>query len=120
MNNAPTTERFVQAVPIDVSNLEAATAFWTAVTGGTFEASLNADCRESVLRCGTYLMLRQVSEEAPAKKPVHVDISVPNVSHALNSVRSLGGHKVGRSTCGEHDSVFCLDPDGNDFCLVAA
>lgn len=120
MSSALATKPLVQAVPIDVANLDQAVAFWTAVTGGAFEASLNADCRESVLRCGTYLVLRQVSEEAPAKKPVHVDISVPNVRHALNSVRSLGGHKVGKSKCGRHDSVFCLDPDGNDFCLVAA
>jgi predicted enzyme related to lactoylglutathione lyase len=120
VNITPTNHRFVQAVPIDVSDIEAATVFWTSVTGGTFEASFNEDCRESVLRCGTYLVLRQVTEDAPAKQPVHVDIPVANIGDAIDSVRSLGGHKVGKSNCGHPGSVFCLDPDGNDFCLVAA
>jgi predicted enzyme related to lactoylglutathione lyase len=119
MSNTATTERFVQVVPIDVSNIENATAFWTAVTGGTFEVSFNADCRESMLRSGTYLVLRQVTEDAPAKQPVHVDVLVTSVGDALDNVRAFGGHKVGKSDCGRTGSVFCLDPDGNDFCLVA-
>jgi predicted enzyme related to lactoylglutathione lyase len=110
----------VRAVPIDVGHLDQSVAFWTAVTGATFGASLTDDCREAVLRCGTYLILRQVSGDAPAKKPVHVDICVLNVGDALDRVRSLGGYKVGKSKCGQPGSVFCLDPDGNDFCLVAA
>jgi predicted enzyme related to lactoylglutathione lyase len=118
MSNALPTESFVEAVPIDVADIDEAVVFWTAITGSTFGASFNRDCRESVLRCGTYIVLRQVSQEAPAQKPVHVDIVVPSINDAVDVVRALGGHKVGRSKCGDSGSVFCLDPDGNDFCLV--
>ncbi len=110
----------LEAMVIDVSDLERADRFWSAVTGYVFGPSYTPQCRATVMpESGIRLVLQLVPETKGAKNRVHLDIEVPDLDGALEQVETLGGYLVSRvSNPGAGSLVICADPDGNEFCLV--
>ena len=110
----------IEAVTVDVADLDRAMAFWSAVLGVTFGPSVMPQFRRGTVAPGVALVLQQVPEsKPPLKNRMHMDVEVAVVDEALRQVEALGGSFV-RAV---HDEGFdpfyvCADPDGNEFCLT--
>lgn len=112
----------LEAIVIDVADLEIAMEFWSSVTGYTFGPSVTLQYRATVMPdSGLKLILQQVPETKAAKNRVHLDIEVSDLEHALLQVETLGGSLVERVHIPDVGSlIICADPDGNEFCLIPA
>lgn len=120
------------SISIDVPNLEAGVAFYTAafglaekfrpVPGVAVLGGLNVDLCILEKAAG--------SQPSPNTKdsrkyerhwtPVHLDISVNDLPAALLRVEALGAKREQVFENPEHGSAaFCADPFGHGFCLLA-
>lgn len=110
---------FVEALVIDVSDLERGIAFWSAVIGQEFGPSVEPNFKRAKLPSGLAIVVQQVAETKTSKNRAHLDIEVADLGIALERVEAIGGTMVDRVD-NEHDShLVCADPDGNEFCLTA-
>ena len=109
---------FIEAIVIDVSDLDRSMAFWTAVTGQTFGPSFEPNFRRARFERGPALVLQEVREVKSGKNRVHLDIEVSNLDEALRRVTSVGGRLVTRVDNEFGSLVVCADSDGNEFCLT--
>ena len=112
------SKEFIEAVVLDVSDLGKSAAFWTAIIGGNFGPSFEANFRRAKFKRGPDLVLQEVPEVKSGKNRVHLDIEVPDLEEGLHRVNSAGGRLVTRvdNEFGSH--IVCADPDGNEFCLT--
>lgn len=110
----------LEAIVIDVVNLERAMQFWSPLMGYAFGPSFTPQCRATVMpESGIRLVLQQVPETKQAKNHMHIDIEVPDLEQALKQVEALGGRLVRRvHNQGVGSLIVCADPDDNEFCLV--
>ena len=109
---------FIEAIVIDVSDLDRSMAFWTAITGQTFGPSFEPNFRRARFEHGPALVLQEVQEVKSGKNRVHLDIEVSDLDEALRRVTSEGGRLVTRVDNEFGSLVVCADPDGNEFCLT--
>ena len=109
---------FIEAIVIDVSDLDRSMAFWTAVTGQTFGPSFEPNFRRARFEHGPALVLQEVREVKSGKNRVHLDIEVSDLDEALQRVTFAGGRLVTRVDNEFGSLVVCADPDGNEFCLT--
>ena len=109
----------VEAVVIDVSDLDRAMVFWSALTGLQFGPSDEPHFRQVKLASGLNIALQEVPEAKVGKNRVHLDLQVQNVEAALKRVEAIGGTFVARVDNQIAYHVVCADPDGNEFCLEA-
>ena len=110
--------RFIEAIVIDVSDLDRSMAFWTAITGQGFGPSFEPNFRRATFEHGPALVLQEVREVKSGKNRVHLDIEAPDFEEALRRVTSVGGRIVTRVDNEFGSLVVCADPDGNEFCLT--
>ena len=112
----------LEAIVVDVGDLERAMKFWSSLTGYAFGTSFTPPCRAALMaESGIRLVLQQVPEKKIVKNRVHLDIEVSDLEQALVQVETLGGRLVKRvPNPGVGPFVICADPDDNEFCLVSA
>ncbi len=111
----------LEAIVVDVSDLERAMKFWSSLTGYTFGPSFTPQCRATVMpESGIRLVLQRVPEKKAVKNRMHLDIEVSDLEQALKQVETIGGRIVERvPNPGVGPFIVCADPDGNEFCLVS-
>jgi predicted enzyme related to lactoylglutathione lyase len=111
----------LEAMVIDVSDLDEASAFWSAVVGQEFGASFETNFRRAKLPMGVDLVLQEVHEAKSGKNRAHLDVEVIDLELGLQRVLAIGGTLVQRVDNPNGDSLLvCADPDGNEFCLTIA
>ncbi len=109
----------LEAIVIDVTDIDRASAFWSALMGQDFGASFEPNFRRAKLPIGVDLVLQEVPELKAGKNRVHLDIDVTNLSASLERVLAIGDRPVQRVDNTNGDPlVVCADPDGNEFCLT--
>jgi predicted enzyme related to lactoylglutathione lyase len=109
----------LEAIVIDVSNLDRAASFWSGVLGVPFGPSVMPQFRRANLVSGLHVVLQLVPERKADKNRVHVDIEVADLGEALRRVEALGGSKVRLVEDEGFDPLYiCADPDGNEFCVT--
>ena len=110
-------------IVIDVSDLDRAAAFWSAVFGGR-ETYRGGPYVVLATEDGQMLTLQKVPEVKQVKNRMHLDIAVPDVDAAMEQIISLGGSRVSQwvSQRGMEPlrGFIGADPDGNEFCLGTA
>ena len=106
----------IHNIILDVSELDRAAAFWTAVLGGR-ETFRNETYLGLQLDDGSYFVFQKVPESKTEKNRMHFDIAVPDVDEAMEQIVSLGGKLVRGHESTRYRSVIAADPDGNEFCL---
>ena len=89
---------FIEAIVIDVSDLDRSMAFWTAITGQTSGPSFEPNFRRAKFEHGPALVLQEVREVKSGKNRVHLDIEVSNLDEALRRVTSVGDDSLPTST----------------------
>ena len=103
------------AVTIDCADARAAATFWSQIVGGAVNDGATEEFA-SLHRPGHLaLSFVQVPEPKTAKSRTHLDVSVDDLESAVQRAVQLGAtHHAG------YDGwATLLDPDGNEFCLVA-
>lgn len=108
---------FVEAVVIDVGDLNQAMVFWSHVIGEEFGPSFEPTFRRAKLASGLAIVLQQVSEAKTGKNRMHIDIEVPDLEEGLKRIEAIGGRMVSRADNKHGSHIVCADPDGNEFCL---
>ena len=108
---------FLEAVVVDVADIERAAAFWSQLLGCTFGAPTHSGFRRARLPSGLYFLLQQSDEPKTGKNRVHIDFETNEMEAAVALVVELGGQAL--HTVDNHLAVFwvCADPDGNEFCI---
>ncbi len=106
----------LDAIIIDVGNLEVGGRFWSEVLGVPIASEEGQYLRLGRQGGGPRVILQEVPERKTAKNRVHLDFRVSDVRAALARVEEAGGKKVDEDP--SDGSVVVIDPDGNEFCLV--
>lgn len=102
---------------IDTNDLAGSTAFWQAVTAYQVASSDEGTTYlEDSHKTGVGLSLQAVPEAREGKNRLHLDLITGDLVGEVDRIRALGATEVRR-----FDSwVVLADPEGNQFCLVAA
>ncbi|GAA1724361.1 VOC family protein [Nonomuraea bangladeshensis] len=104
-------------IGIDTNDLAGSTAFWQAVTGYRVASSdEGAAYLEDANKSGVGLSLQAVPEGREGKNRLHLDLFTDDLAGEVDRIQALGASEVRR-----FDSwVVLADPEGNQFCVVAA
>lgn len=106
---------------LDVSDLDAQTAFWCAAlgyehAGGVAQYHALSDPSGK----GPKLLLQRVGETKSAKNRLHMDLHIADVESEAARLEALGATRIQRcDEFGLHWVTMC-DPEGNEFCLVVS
>ena len=103
---------------IDVSDLDRAEAFYSAVLGVKRDSAWDQYIAFEPLPSGLTVYLQRVPEKKTSKTRVHMDLSVPDVLAALARVEALGGRALRDFVEPGENLAVVADPDGNEFCLM--
>ena len=104
------------SVVFDAVDAAAVAVFWVEIAGGAVSGGANAEYATIERPGGVGLAFNLVPEGKTAKNRVHLDVAVPDLQAAEQHATSLGATLVAR-----HDGwIRMQDPEGNEFCLVAA
>ncbi|MEV0151222.1 MULTISPECIES: VOC family protein [unclassified Nonomuraea] len=102
---------------IDTNDLAGSTAFWQAVTGYQVASSDEGTTYlEDANKGGVGLSLQAVPEGREGKNRLHLDLSTDDLAGEVGRIRALGASEVRRFD----GWVVLADPEGNQFCVVAA
>ena len=112
-----------QIVVFDAADLDAESAFWAGVLGGTVDAD---DDWHTVRVDGTARMAVQLApDHVPPQWPdgnpqqIHLDLWVEDIAEAHEHVMSLGARLLQEAKSGDEADDFQVyaDPAGHPFCL---
>lgn len=102
---------------IDTNDLAGSTAFWQAVTGYQVASSDEGTTYlEDSNKTGAGLSLQVVPEGREGKNRLHLDLFADDLAGEVDRIRALGATEMGRFD----GWVVLADPEGNQFCVVAA
>ncbi len=110
-------------VVLDSSDPPRLAAFWQALTGyvprGLFEPYLGLVDPSGI---GVNITVQRVDAGSPSSGPTrcHIDFYVTDPEGAALRAQELGAKILRRVSEGDVNWVVLCDPDGNEFCLVAA
>ena len=105
-------------IGIDVADLERAEAFYSALLGIERDSAWEQYLAFKPLPSGLTVYLQQVPEKKSSKTRVHMDLTVANVTAALERVEALGGRALRDFVEPGENLAVVADPDGNEFCLI--
>ncbi len=104
------------AITFDCAHARELASFWAAVAGGTVAADASAVFAMVERPGAVNISFAQVQEGKTAKNRVHLDITVADLSVAVDHATGLGAVVVS-----PFDGWTTLrDPEGNEFCLVGS
>ena len=117
-----------RVVVFDASDIEAESAFWAGLLGGTVHRD---DDWHSIVVDGEWVMGVQLAPdhvpprwpEGPQQQQVHLDLHVDDLAEAEQRVLSLGGRQLQAprrpddNPDGEEMFAVYADPAGHPFCL---
>ncbi|ACZ91899.1 VOC family protein [Streptosporangium roseum] len=104
---------------IDTNDLAGGTAFWQAVTGYQVASSDEGTTYlEDSGKSGVGLSLQAVAEGRAGKNRLHLDLFADDLAGEVDRIRALGATEVQRFDA--DGWVVLADPEGNQFCVVAA
>ncbi|MBO2456873.1 VOC family protein [Actinomadura violacea] len=102
---------------IDANDLAGSTAFWQAVTGYQVASSDEGTTYlEDANKSGVGLSLQAVPERRDGKNRLHLDLVTDDLAGEVDRIRAAGASEVRRFD----GWVVLADPEGNQFCVVAA
>ena len=105
-------------IGIDVSDIERAEAFYSALLGIERDRAWAQYLAFKPLPNGLIVYLQRVPEKKTSKSRVHMDLTVPNVRAALARVEALGGRALREFIEPGENLAVVADPDDNEFCLI--
>jgi predicted enzyme related to lactoylglutathione lyase len=114
----------LDSVTVDCRDPERMATFWASVFG-TAEEWRGGDPVQYIDLAGTdgspVIRFQRVPEQKTVKNRLHFDLRVDDIEEACHRAIGLGGARVEQGDFREYDAVFrvMLDPEGNEFCLVA-
>ena len=114
--------RVVQFV-IDVADLDAAVAFWSAVLDAT-EETLGADSQSVYRRLKLpdsdirILLQRTDDPKSSPKERMHLDLETNDVEAEVHRIEALGATRRDHQQERGHDFWVLRDPWDNEFCIL--
>jgi predicted enzyme related to lactoylglutathione lyase len=111
----------VGCIGIDTNDLATASGFWRAVTGYQVSSS-GADhvFLADPAKAGPGLFVQLVPEPRAGKNRLHIDLFSDDLEGEAARLRALGATVVQRHPGDDGGWIVLADPDGNQFCIVAA
>jgi predicted enzyme related to lactoylglutathione lyase len=113
------TLRFTE-ICIDAHDIDALSAFWSTVLGWPAEPTEDGDV---LLRApageGPDWLFVPVPDDKVVKNRIHFDFTPEDQRTEVERVLALGARRVDIGQ-GEQSWVVLADPEGNEFCILAA
>ena len=106
-------------VVLDVNDLDAQSAFWSALL--EMEVTLREEHwldLEPLGGTGPVLSLQRVPERKSTKNRMHLDLAVDDFEVAVERALALGARPASRRHGAESPWQVFADPEGNEFCLA--
>ncbi len=113
----------VGAVVINVNDIEAEKAFWSALLGVGVAREFPGFFvwLEPQHEGGISVALQLVPDAKPAgRNRVHLDTGVPDLDAAQARIEALGGSHVETHDMAGFQWRIMADPEGNEFCIAKA
>ncbi len=109
----------LSGITVDCHDPSTLAAFWSALLGGDVTEPLPGWRRVHLPDGGPVLNLQPVAEPSAGKVRIHVDVTVDDVSAAVEEITGLGGRWTGeRHDYPEGAVLVMADPEGHEFCIV--
>ena len=112
----------LQAIIIDVSDLDRAAAFWSAMLGeeaGERRGQYRTIGKPPTATTGgPAVVLQEVPDAKVGKARLHLDFACEDLDTAMSFVTGLGGRKLHTLTEGDFSMIVAADTEGNEFCLI--
>lgn len=112
---------FIGSIVVNVSDIERAKRFWTAALNYAVQ---EADAEFAILcdptRRWSSLSLQLSPQPKQGKNRVHLDLYADDQHAEVERLVSLGAVKADWDYPPDADYIVLLDPDGNEFCIVAS
>ena len=105
-------------VGIDVSDLDRAEAFYSALLGVKRVAARDQYLDFEPLPGGLTVYLQKVPDRKTSKTRVHLDVMVKDMEGSLARVEEMGGRKLAYFLEDGEGWTVIADPDGNELCLL--
>lgn len=105
-------------IGIDVSDLDRAEAFYSALLGVEQDWAFDQYRSLKPLPSGLIVYFQKVADMKTSKTRVHMDITVPDVAAAMERVEAIGGRVLRDFIEPSEGLAVIADPDGNEFCLI--
>ena len=107
---------------IDVADLDAGVAFWSAVLDAT-EETLGADSRPVYRRLklpdsDIRILLQRTDDPKTSKERMHLDLETNDVPAEVQRLEALGATRWDHQQERGHDFWVLRDPWGNEFCVL--
>lgn len=108
------------AVVLDVNDLDREIAFWSTLLDMPVDRSEDWADLGRLGDSGPVLSLQVVPEAKSGKNRVHLDWEVDDFDATRDRALELGAREVSRRHGDERPWQVLGDPEGNEFCLIAA
>jgi catechol 2,3-dioxygenase-like lactoylglutathione lyase family enzyme len=109
--------RWVDAVTIDVSDLDSGTAFWGGLLGLGEVKRREQYAFLADFRPGVPLILQEVDDAKVAKNRMHFEVHSEDPPRTIAWVLENGGQQLEEHVTDWYSLVVMTDPDGNEFCV---
>ncbi len=117
----PAQERkfYIGSTVLNVTNIEQATAFWTAVLGYVVrDGSPEFVVLHDPQREWSNLSLQKTDKPKQGLNRLHLDLYANDQSAEVARLEELGAKRVDWEYGPDADFVVMADPDGNEFCVI--
>jgi hypothetical protein len=107
---------------IDVADLEAGAAFWSAALGAT-EEPINSESSRVYRRlrlpdAPVRVLLQLTADPKSRKERMHLDLETDDVAAEVRRLEALGATRWSHQQERGHDFWVMRDPWGNEFCIL--
>ncbi|TGD85686.1 VOC family protein [Mycolicibacterium sp. CH28] len=111
--------RFTE-ICIDARDIHALSSWWSTVLGWPAEATDDGDVAlRAPAGAGPDLLFLAVPDDKVVKNRIHFDFTPDDQQAEVDRVLDLGARRVDIGQ-GEQSWVVLADPEGNEFCILAA
>ena len=110
-------KRWVDAVTIDVSDLDSGARFWADLLGLRETKRRDEYAFLTDLRPGVPLILQQVGDAKVQKNRMHFEVHSEDPAKTIAWVVEHGGRLLEEHETDWYSLVVMADPDGNEFCV---
>ena len=117
MTSTDSEKRWVDAVTLDVSDLDLGSAFWCGLLGLTEVKRRDEYAFLAGFAPGVPLILQQVEDVKVSKNRMHVEVHSEDPLATIAWVSEHGGRLVNEHETDWYSLVVMADPDGNEFCV---
>ena len=111
----------LEMITVDCVDPDTLAQWWAQAVGGTVSALMPGEFMVGEKSSWLKLGFQRVDDPTPGKNRVHLDFTAADQEAEVARLARLGAREIERHSFGDEFSwVVLADPEGNEFCILAA